>query len=661
MAHWDQYDASLDNPVELFEYDAFNRRPFSERLAATIASLPCKDGSPVLGLYGKWGYGKSTVLNFVKLALKRQAADKFEIFAFNPWFFREQAALLDEFFAGLANAFDAAIGRSGEKIGAIMARYSGAFIAIPVVGGAIEKLLEKGGEDLAADTIGARRDRLVDAMRKADRKVVVLIDDLDRLDRDEVLTMLKLVRLSANFPNVIYLLAFDESRVARLAGTAYGAATDDGRQFLEKIVQYPFTLPAVGAARLTLYIVAQVKVACDAAAIDLDEKVWSNFRALCRDALLTALTTPRQAVRYANALRFALPLLKGEVDPYDQMIVEAARILSPEFYAFLRDYPDPTKIVPGMDMGQCPSGPLEQGLLAAFFRFDPPSSKPINDPRYHDRYFSYAVASDDLADSERELLLELADKGRDHELTERLTALFATKFDSLIERLTSAVDAMDLVVADRLALALAPLGSLVPGIGPICDRPEAQELADLVAQLAVHYLPLRTSRSAQIADEVLGASSPVSFARLVWYALDRAAQNEDNEGGALDWDGLRAALLTRVSDAVRSQSLSEGGRDTLRLLQFWQSSNPEALRAHIAERLVSDPRQAFDLLALFGDPLVNYQNISEMSDPARIVQLTAPWIGGDPADGTISAELIDLARRFQREHDQRLAAEECKL
>ena len=129
----------------------------------------------------------------------------------------------------------------------------------------------------------------------------MLIDDIDRLDRDEIMTMLKMVRLSANFPNVIYLLAFDEERVGRVAGLAWVEA--DGRQFLEKIIQYPFSLPAVGSDRLASYVMRHARAACDEAKVVLSDKAWTEFHRICKEIFLVQLGTPRQAIRYANALQ----------------------------------------------------------------------------------------------------------------------------------------------------------------------------------------------------------------------------------------------------------------------------------------------------------------------------------------------------------------------
>ena len=61
------------------------------------------------------------------------------------------------------------------------------------------------------------------------------------------------------------------------------------------------------------------------------------MRRVVEDCFLRRLTTPRQAIRYVNALEFALPMLKGMVNPFEQMIVEGLRVLFPELYAMLRD------------------------------------------------------------------------------------------------------------------------------------------------------------------------------------------------------------------------------------------------------------------------------------------------------------------------------------
>jgi len=51
------------------------------------------------------------------------------------------------------------------------------------------------------------------------------------------------------------------------------------------------------------------------------------------------MTTPRQGKALSNAISFALPLLKGEANSVDVMLVEATRIFFPRLYTVIRDNP----------------------------------------------------------------------------------------------------------------------------------------------------------------------------------------------------------------------------------------------------------------------------------------------------------------------------------
>jgi predicted KAP-like P-loop ATPase len=331
-------DTAFGNPAVHPDEDEFNRWPFGRALADRIAGIGSAEGAAVIGLYGKWGSGKSTVLNFIKYRLEHEHARRVVLFEFNPWFFTSQEELLAAFFTGLASRLEQSLESPVKDAGALLKKYSGLFGMIPVVGSGASRLAEQLGDELAANSLQNQRERVFDMMRTAQRTTVVLIDDLDRLDRAEIMTMLKLVRLTANLPRVVYLLAFDDDVVAQVVASANAVdVRDAGRQFLEKIVQFPFTLPAVGQKRLVDYVLRQADNAVDRAGISLTDQDWSAFRSLTDYHLSRRLTTPRQAIRYASALDFALPMVKGEVNPLQQMAVEGMRILFPELYVFVRD------------------------------------------------------------------------------------------------------------------------------------------------------------------------------------------------------------------------------------------------------------------------------------------------------------------------------------
>ena len=164
---------------------------------------------------------------------------------------------------------------------------------IPVVGAGASKFVEQIGKEMSDELLDNRRKRAFDVMRSAVRTVVVIIDDLDRLDRDEIMVMLKLIRLNANVPRVVYVLAFDDTMVATAIGAKYNSGPELGRQFLEKIVQYPFTLPAVGRERLASMVVTQARSTCDGAGIELSAEDWAAMRRVVEDCFLRRLTNSK--------------------------------------------------------------------------------------------------------------------------------------------------------------------------------------------------------------------------------------------------------------------------------------------------------------------------------------------------------------------------------
>lgn len=324
MRNYDGLDKPGTDPAK----DAFNRWPFCKRLSEMIAELNAADGAPVIGIFGKWGDGKSTALNYIKGHLEANYKQRVVVCAFNPWFFRNQEALVSEFFEMLSTELASSTGLSRKEFGEALKKVSGLFGFVDPSGGIVSNLIDEVGQRFSSELLEDRRDEVSKNIRKANRTVVVLIDDLDQLDHDEIVTMLKLVRLNANFPRIVYLLAFDDNIVAKAIGPRYGDGDEDGHQFLQKIIQYPFALPPVGRGRLTEFVLAQARESCAGAGVDLTKDEWVQFREIIDLDLSSRLDTPRQAIRYANALRFTLPMLAGMANPFDQLLVESLNFIS---------------------------------------------------------------------------------------------------------------------------------------------------------------------------------------------------------------------------------------------------------------------------------------------------------------------------------------------
>jgi hypothetical protein len=476
--------AALGNPVQKIGQDEFNRAPFCAALAERIARLGNKHGAAVVGLYGKWGFGKSSMLNLIEDHLDTHHGDDVVVAKFNPWLFTNEEDLLRSFFEVLEPMRNPDPGFF-QKVGKVGRKYSGEFgmLADMVLGEPVKKIVD-------TVTRGPSLEDTHAALQRRDDKhtIVLLIDDLDRLDRAEVLLMLKLVRLNSNLPRVVYVLAFDDEIIARTIGSAYGLDPDAGREFLEKIVQFPFAVPAIGEERLLAYVLRHARRACDDAGVKVDRAAWDIYEAVCHKGFSARLRTPRQAIRYGAALDFSLPMLAGEVDPVQQMIIEGLRLLYPESYAVLRD-----RTGAALEAGN--SGPLftevimtmpgneaaGRVILEALLNPDRPAiDSPFFHRRYWQRYFEYAVRPDGISNADLARLKARFDEPAVLAAAcARLVQRNADEFAGVVRDLTRDVD-----TATRLGwiTALMHASASLPDIG---NRPTWQTLAHLIAGLAL--------------------------------------------------------------------------------------------------------------------------------------------------------------------------------
>ena len=92
-------DLQLDKPVDSENQDYFQRFGVSKRIAALINNAKFSS-SLVIGIYGKWGEGKSSVLNFISSEIDSNAMK----ISFNPWYFQDDKQLIKSFFESIAGA-----------------------------------------------------------------------------------------------------------------------------------------------------------------------------------------------------------------------------------------------------------------------------------------------------------------------------------------------------------------------------------------------------------------------------------------------------------------------------------------------------------------------------------------------------------------------------
>lgn len=247
-----------DKAIESSEQDLLGRVTFSKQLGEAIYKYDGKDGL-VLGVFGKWGTGKTSILNMVVNEINYLSYNDDEspiIVNFSPWNYTDKDNLISLFFRVLKNRLNMdKYEETRKKIGKALTDYSDALDAlalVPIVGSGLATILKAiakaQGAELSKDVdIDTTKANLETVLGDTNQKIVVIIDDIDRLTNTQIRDIFQLVKQVGNFPNIIYVLSMDREVVCRALESVHNI---DGAKYLEKIVQIPFEIPALLKPRL---------------------------------------------------------------------------------------------------------------------------------------------------------------------------------------------------------------------------------------------------------------------------------------------------------------------------------------------------------------------------------------------------------------------------
>jgi hypothetical protein len=426
-----------DQPVTDPSHDAYGRRAFADGLAKSIVGLP-RDECYVIGLHGPWGDGKTSALRFVEAALK---SDTSTVVAwFNPWRFLNEEAMLSEFFGTLAASVQADLKTRSEKIAATISKY-GKWV------GMLDDRVARASDavaDKAEATLEQLRERLKTELKALGNRLVVFIDDIDRLDSSEVATLFRLIKACADLPNVVYVLAFDREMVARTLGARLvDGDAEAGRMYLEKIIQIPVALPPAARRDLDRACMAGLDEVLRGIGLTLTDSEKLRWHSAYQDGIARKLRTPRHVAQYLNAVRFAVSLLADEVNIVDLLLVEALRVLYTPAYEIIRANQSAFIGAPIGEIERRHGGSPQDDLLASAKKGMGPADadalarlveamfpryhvsrkglvlgyesvklwtreRLVCSPAYGPRYFAYAIGSSDVADADMERILTAA-------------------------------------------------------------------------------------------------------------------------------------------------------------------------------------------------------------------------------------------------------------
>jgi len=279
--------------------DALDRDKFAQALADTAAAC---DTPLVIGVYGDWGIGKTSLMKLIKEKLLDKPNVK--TIWFDPWQhqFNENPALA--LLHKMVDDFE--MSKEARKILYVIASAFGSALVKATINLGFEDI-KKLGEMYEDDRFETREAqvRLQKQFKKLikqaqgdgldSKRIVFFIDDLDRCMPDQVMSMLEALKLYLNIEDCVYFLGVNHKKVDKIISEKF---KDGESNYLDKIVQLPFIIPPVADHAMNGYVQSL-----------LDH---SSGLLKCKDLLVKGLgDNPRDVKRFINVLSLNDRLAQG--------------------------------------------------------------------------------------------------------------------------------------------------------------------------------------------------------------------------------------------------------------------------------------------------------------------------------------------------------------
>lgn len=247
------YTLLNDQPVDDADGDLLGTGEIAEGIASVLVAS-CASSPFVLAVDARWGMGKSTLLHQIESRLP----DPPSIIKvrFNAWT-AEGGNALEGLIKSVLGELDGNVVRSRSR--KLMQRHRALGIArlgSMLLGRffGVARLVDELWDQLRVDAKSRNELRELirgvlsdwverDGKRDPDRALVVFIDDLDRCSDEVVVKVCEAVKLYLDAPGLIFVIACDQSILARGVSASARGGTGEGRSYLEKIVQVAYQVP----------------------------------------------------------------------------------------------------------------------------------------------------------------------------------------------------------------------------------------------------------------------------------------------------------------------------------------------------------------------------------------------------------------------------------
>ena len=300
-------------------YDLLDRQFLVDEVVTSINSA-ISDQSFAIGIIGRWGSGKTTVLENVKSSLK-QTEDSFAIIDdFDPWVFGNQESLLLAMLDAILKCTGVRYSplnskKTMEQVCATLSEkyYTGSILnALNLQSGIKENVIRL-------------KKQISDYLVYNDRRIVFFIDNIDRTSSENIVFLFKLLGTAFNIPRIIYVLAYDESRIQE----AFSETKEINNHYIDKIVQQEIRIPEITKEQKKKLFSVAFENLLHAYGVQYENLI--NLKSVII-LIVSRVNDLRQFKRLINSV--ISPVLNQEKHLYipDLLAIETIRFLEPGIY-----------------------------------------------------------------------------------------------------------------------------------------------------------------------------------------------------------------------------------------------------------------------------------------------------------------------------------------
>lgn len=303
------------------DYDLLHREEIISVLYDTI--LNCHPKSTfTIGLNGKWGSGKTTIINNVIARIeKNEIKDSFVIVKFDPWDYDNEKSLLKGLVDGIF--YSMGIDYDVESINSMVESLIDVIFYTSDT--PFYKIL-KNNSSSTRDKLKVEK-KINDYLIKHDKRLLLVIDNLDRVDSDKINFIIRCIESILEFKSTICVLLYDEILLENSLRRKFGWE-DEEIHYMEKVIQLKFDVPIMDEDALK----------------EILGKISNNVILDNNTKLSTLLSEERQFKdvrdfkRFLNNIFVSFNGMSEKINTNDLLKLEYIRINNPRLYYSIWEY-----------------------------------------------------------------------------------------------------------------------------------------------------------------------------------------------------------------------------------------------------------------------------------------------------------------------------------